>query len=183
MASLIELLTFKEKKDVDRDYYEDCDYRINENKADIDRINERINSIAEHVFVNYDDIVVFFKINLGRIFYKEERFIIDEYDFYGLYNEKIFWTLAYLNYSIYKETDSEYNEEELKIINNCEETITTFFQENHLLSKDFSLKDIKGFRIFSGETEILYDKIYKKMNKLELAEKVNNAFKNNEDEN
>ena len=57
--------------------------------------------------------------------------MIDEYDF--LYkDDKVFLVFAYLNYLVRysdDEDDEKYDEEEVKIIDECEKIITTFLQK------------------------------------------------------
>ena len=76
----------------------------------------------------------------------------------------------------YSDKEKEYDKEELKIINNCEEIINDFLHKNHLLSKDFSLEDIIRLRIYLDEYKLSHFKIVINSNSLDLVKKVNEAF-------
>lgn len=127
-----------------------------------------------------DKIVAYLTVSIGDCFYKEEKIMIDEYDFYYK-NDKVFLTFAYLDYLVRysdDEDDDKYNEEEVKIIDDCEEIITTFLQENHLLSKNLNVSDIYGLRIYIDGDKLSFP--HKKTNKFDLAKKVIDAFKKDE---
>ena len=88
---------------------------------------------------------------------------------------------AYLDYLIYySDEDEKYNEEDLKIINDCETIITIFLHKNYLLSKDFSIEDITDLTIYVNRHEISYKKVFKKFklkNKFDLVKEVIDVFK------
>lgn len=160
----------------------DCHgYDNDEINERIDKTNKRINFIRDFLFPY--EITVYFTIRVGAGFSKEEKFGISDYTFFDKDDGKVFWTFAYLDYSIYcsdEKEDEKYSEEELKIINDCEEIITTFLHKNHLLLKDLDLTDIRESIIYIDEIEISFRKVFKNSNRLDLAKKVNEVFKNNE---
>lgn len=178
MESLRKLIEYLETETSRYDRYGYDNDEINER---IDETNKRINFIRNFLF--FDKITVYFTIYLGNGFSKEEKFGISDYTFFNKDDGKVFWSFAYLDYLIYysdEKEDEKYSEEELKIINDCEEIITTLLHKNHLLSKDLDLTNIGESIIYIDETEISFKKVCKNSNRLDLAKKVNEAFKNNE---
>lgn len=130
---------------------------------------------------NVDEITAYFTVRIGDGFFKEEKFIFDDYTLLFENDGRLFWIFIYLVHLIYySDKEKEYDKEELKIINNCEEIINDFLHKNHLLSKDFSLEDIIRLRIYLDEYKLSHFKIVINSNRLDLAKKVNEAFKNNE---
>lgn len=156
MESLRELIEFNHKKASSYDCYGYDNDEINER---IDKTNRRINYIRGFLFP--DEITVYLTTHIGDGFCKEEKFMISEYGFFDEDEGKVFWAFAYLDYLIYysdEEENKKYNEEELKIIDDCEEIITTFLHKNHLLSKDLVLEDISESVIYIDEIDISFKK-------------------------
>lgn len=181
MESLRRLIEFNE---TETSYYDCHGYNNDEINERIDKTNKRINSIIRDFLFPYR-IIAYLTTEIGDGFYKEEKFIIDEYKFFDKDDGKVFWIFAYLDYLIYysdEEKDEKYSEEELKIINDCEEIITTLLHKNHLLPKELGLKDISNSTIYIDETEISFRKAFKNLNKLNLAKKVNEVLKDTKDE-
>lgn len=178
MESLRKLIEYIKTETPNYDFYGRDNDDINER---IDETNKRIDFIRNFRFL--DEITVYLTIYVGNGFSKEEKFGISDYTFFNKDDGKVFWAFAYLDYSIYwldEKENEKYSEEELKIINDCEEIINTFLHKNHLLSKDLDLTNIGSTIIYIDETEISFKKVFKNSNRLDLAKKVNETFKNNE---
>lgn len=179
MESLRKLIEYIKTETPHYDYYGRDNDDINER---IDETNKRIDFIRKFRFL--DEITVYLTIYVGNGFSKEEIFGIRDYTFFDKDEGKVFWVFAYMDYLIYysdKKENEKYSEEELKIINDCEEIITTFLHKNHLLPKDLDLTDISESIIYNeDEIEISFKKVFKNSNRLDLAKKVNEVFKNNE---